>query len=339
MSMKALVIHEYGPAENLKYEDIEKPVIQGSDELIIKVKAAGVNPVDFKIRKGYLQIALKMNMPAILGIDFAGIVDSVGENVHGFKIGDEVYGKLGTPNSNGSYAEFIKVDTKKDPLLLKPSNLSFEEAAAVGVTGFTAFVALVEHGKLEKNDGKKVLVIGASGGVGYWTVQLAKALGANVTGICSTANVEFVKSLGADHLIDYKKQDIKDALTTLDQHYDIVVDCVGGDDYWKTTEPFITKGGVYSTAAGPVEHGGHGPLTFGTIIGMGLTIGPRYLFGRTSYKFISALPNQFPKILDDLLKSGEVKSIVNHSFKIENGVDAHLQSESNRTVGKIVLTV
>ena len=157
--MNALVINSYGGPGNLQIQTVPKPIITSPTQVIIKVKAAGVNPVDFKIRKGYFKMLVKFQFPLILGIDYSGVVTEVGSNVSGIKVGDEVYGKLSKPSQNGTYAEYVKIDSSVDAVLVKPESLSFEDASGVGVVSITAYVGLIEHGKLSKGDGKRVLVI------------------------------------------------------------------------------------------------------------------------------------------------------------------------------------
>ena len=332
--MKALVIREYGDADNLQYEEIATPTVTCPNDVIVQVKAAGVNPVDFKMRKGFLKAILPLSMPIVLGIDYSGIVTEVGSAVTSVKPGDEVFGKIGMPSSNGTYSEFVKLNDKKDAIVLKPENVSWEQAGSVGVACLTAYYQLVTQGGLKKGDSKRVLVIGASGGVGSFAVQIGKALGCHVTGICSTANIGFVKSLGADEVIDYKSQVVAEALKKLPL-FDVVCDTVGGDDYFLAAEPCITKGGVYSTAVGP--RGGDDAITIIAILGVIGTIFWRLLFSSVNYKWVMLLP---PVISDDItqwLKEGNLKPVVSDTFSFKDGIKAHKQSETGRTLGKIVL--
>ncbi|KAI8900348.1 chaperonin 10-like protein [Globomyces pollinis-pini] len=337
--MNALLINEYGPPENLIYDTTSIPTIRNSNDIIINVKAAGVNPADFKIRYGYLALPLRFSFPIILGVDYAGVVHAVGDNVFDFKPGDAVYGKFGPiPSNQGTYAEYCRINTKSDTILHKPDNISFEEAAGVGVGALTAYTSLVHHGGLSVDNGAhtRVLVIGAAGGVGNWAVQIAHVLGAHVTAICSSPNIPFVLSLGADETIDYKKVDLKEELSAKEP-FDIVVDTVGGDEYWKIIEPHIKPKGMYSTAVGHELHGGHGPLTISKLLSTAFTLAPRFLLGRTWYYQVITLPTFFPPVINEWLRDGKIKSFVKHTFPLKDGRLAHEQSESNRTVGKIVL--
>src|SRR3954469_22144614 len=200
--MKAIVYCDYG-AGNLKFADIEKPT-PADNQLLVKVRAASVNPYDWHFVEGtpYIMrmgVGLRKPKDTRLGVDFAGTVEAVGKNVTQFKPGDDVFGGRG-----GAFAEYVCPRATR-AVALKPANVSFEDAASVNIAGITALQALRDKGKLQP--GQKVLINGASGGVGTFAVQIAKSLGADVTGVCSTRNVDLVKSLGADHVIDYTKED------------------------------------------------------------------------------------------------------------------------------------
>src|SRR5688572_7195900 len=213
-SMRALVQDRYGSAEVMESREIQKPEI-GDREVLIQVRAAGVNPADWAIMSGLPYIArpvygLRRPKQIVRGTDVAGIVEATGPGVTMFKKGDEVFG-----SSIGSYAEFSAAP--EDGLALKPANVTFEQAAAVPMAGSVALQAVRDHGKVTA--GQKVLVNGASGGIGTFAVQIAKALGADVTGVCSTRNVELVRSIGADRVIDYTKEDF----TKNGQRYDFIL--------------------------------------------------------------------------------------------------------------------
>jgi NADPH:quinone reductase-like Zn-dependent oxidoreductase len=216
--MKAVVYREFGSPSVLRLEEIPKPV-PTDNQVLVKVRAVSVNPLDWHYMEGtpYLgrlpEFGLLKPKVARLGVDYAGTVEAVGKNVTQYKAGDEVFG-----NRFGAFAEYICATEKA--LALKPSNLSFEEAASVPVAAVTALQGLRDTGKLQY--GQKVLINGASGGVGTFAVQLAKWMGANVTGVCSTRNVELVRSLGADQVIDYTKEDF----TRNGERYDLILDNV-----------------------------------------------------------------------------------------------------------------
>src|SRR5437763_11822644 len=201
--MKAIVYCDYGLA-NLKLQDIEKPT-PTDDQLLVRVRAASVNPYDWHFVEGspkiirLFGIGLRKPKDTRLGVDFAGTVEAVGKNVTKFKPGDEVFGGRG-----GAFAEYVTPRADR-AVALKPANVTFEQAASVNIAGITALQAVRDEGKVQQ--GQKVLINGASGGVGTFAVQLEKSFGADVTGVCSTRNLDLVKSLGADHVIDYTKED------------------------------------------------------------------------------------------------------------------------------------
>ena len=217
--MKAIVYCDYGTADVLKLEDIEKPTPE-DNQILVRVRAAAVNPLDWHYMRGTPYImrmgtGLRKPKDTRLGVDFAGTVEAVGRNVTQFKPGDDVFG-----GRTGAFAEYVSARADR-AVALKPANLTFEQAAAVPVAAITALQGLRDKGKIQP--GQKVLINGASGGVGTFAVQIAKSFGADVTGVCSTRNVELVRSLGADHVIDYTKEDF----TQSDQRYDVILDNVG----------------------------------------------------------------------------------------------------------------
>src|SRR3989475_1249448 len=217
--MKAIVYCDYG-VSNVKLEEVEKPV-PNDDQVLVKVRAASVNPYDWHFIEGtpYLMramgVGLRKPKDTRLGVDFAGTVEAVGKNVTQFKPGDEVFGGRG-----GAFAEYVCPRADR-AVALKPANLTFEQAASVNIAGITALQAIRDKGKVQP--GQKVLINGASGGVGTFAVQIAKAFGTDVTGVCSTRNVDMVRSLGADHVIDYMQEDF----TKNGQRYDLIFDAVG----------------------------------------------------------------------------------------------------------------
>src|SRR5207247_5624773 len=217
--MKAIVYCDYGVA-NLKLEEIEKP-IPNDDQILVRVRAASVNPYDWHFVEGTpyvmraMGVGLRKPKDIQLGVDFAGTVEAVGKNVTQFKPGDEVFGGRG-----GAFGEYVCPRATR-AVALKPSNVTFEQAASVNIAGITALQALRDKGKVQP--GQTVLINGASGGVGTFAVQIAKSFGADVTGVCSMRNIDLVKSLGADHVIDYTKEDF----TKGAQRYDVMLDNVG----------------------------------------------------------------------------------------------------------------
>ncbi len=215
--MKAIVQDGYGPAEALELRDTDKPGIK-ENEVLLRVRAAGVNVADWAVMSGLPYVARPvygMGKPKnpVRGTDVAGTVEAVGNGVSRFKVGDEVFG-----SAEGSFAEYATAS--EDKLAIKPANLSFDEAASVPLAGLVALQAVRDHGNVQT--GQKVLIIGASGGIGTFAVQIAKSFGAEVTGVCSTRNVDMVRSIGADHVIDYTKEDF----TQKEERYDFILDNV-----------------------------------------------------------------------------------------------------------------
>ncbi len=218
-TMKAVVSRCYGGPEALEYLDVALPE-PGPKDVLVKVKAAAVNPLDYHYMRGspyLMRLSAGIGRPSDqrMGVDFAGVVEAVGEEVTDFAVGDEVFG-----GRNGAFAEYLVIPEDR-AIAAKPDNVSFDEAAAIGIAAVTALQALRDDGRLQA--GEKVLINGASGGVGTYAVQIAKAMGAEVHGVCSTRNVDMVRALGADHVFDYKQEDY----TESDNEYDLIVDMVG----------------------------------------------------------------------------------------------------------------
>jgi len=218
--MKTAIINRFGPPEVLEITDIETPV-PNEDEILIKIKFAGINPVDTKVRSGKSGVSKNLQLPAILGWDVSGTIESVGKNVSDFKKGDEVFGCIGFPGLGKTYAEFATADPKL--VTKKPANISFEEAAAVPLAGLTAYQAINEH--LKVAEGQKILIQAAAGGVGHLAVQFAKLNGAFVAGTASGDNEDFLKSLGVDQFINYKNEKFEDVF----ENGDAILDAMGGD--------------------------------------------------------------------------------------------------------------
>jgi NADPH:quinone reductase-like Zn-dependent oxidoreductase len=310
--MKAMVIHQYGSCEVLKYEDVEQPKIK-SDQMLIKVYASSVNPVDWKIRKGMLSLITGNKFPMILGVDMSGEVVEVGAQVTSFQLGDEIYGNVGIPG--GAYAEYAVVNPKF--VAKKPTNISHEEAAALPVAALTSLQALRNQGNLQS--GQKLLINGAVGGVGSYAVQIAKALGAEVTGVCSTKNLELAKSLGSDFTIDYTQQDF-----TLDPiQYDIIFDAVGKSSF-SHCKAVLKPNGVYITTVPSPE------IFIQTVF-------TAFLPGQKA-KFIIESPNtQDLLYLNSLIETGRMRSLIDRTYPLQDLAQAHAYSESERAVGKIAI--
>jgi len=251
-SMKAIVYRCYGGPEVLKLEEIAKPT-PADDRVLVKVHAASVNPLDWHLMQGKPYIVRSMagvGKPdsILMGADFAGTVETVGKNVTRFKPGDEVFG-----DRDGAFGDYVSV-RENGAMALKPSNMSMEQAAAVPIAGLTALQALRDKGRVKA--GQKVLINGASGGVGTFAVQIAKTYGADVTGVCSTRNLEMVKSIGADHVIDYTKEDF----TQGSARYDLIIDNVGNHTLSEYRH-VLTANGALVMVGGPSDDPWLGPLT------------------------------------------------------------------------------
>ena len=323
--MKAIVYRCYGAPEVLKLEDIAKPV-PADDRVIVKVHAASVNPLDWHYMRGkpYIMRAdagIGTPKDIQMGVDFAGVVESVGKNVTRFKVGDAVFGARG-----GAFAEYVSVGVSKS-IALKPDNLTFEQAAAVPIAGLTALQALRDKGNLQR--GQKVLINGASGGVGTFAVQIAKAMGAEVTGVCSTRNAAMVKSIGADHVIDYTREDF----TQGSQRYDLIIDNVGSHttaDYRRV----LTPQGALVMVGGPSDGPWIGPLAASI---KALLVSP---FVSQRLIFFLAQTNQADLgTLRDLLQAGKVRPVIDRRYPLSETAAAVRYLELGRAQGKVVITL
>jgi 2-desacetyl-2-hydroxyethyl bacteriochlorophyllide A dehydrogenase len=312
--MKAVIIRRYGATEVLQYEDVEQPKIE-STQLLVKVRASSVNPIDWKIRKGMLSLIIGSKFPKILGFDVAGEVVEVGSGVTRFKPGDAIYGSTNFPG--GGYAEFAAVP--ENLAVLKPTNLNYEEAAAVPLAALTALQALRDKGNIQT--GQNLLINGAAGGVGIFAVQIAKALGAQVTGVSSTKNLDLVKSLGADRVIDYTQQDFtKDTV-----QYDIIFDAVGKRSL-SETKKVLKSNGVYITTV-------PNPKVMLEIV---LTA---FLPGQKA-KFLFEKPNAKDLLfLKELIEGGKIRVVIDRTYPLQELAAAHSYSETGRVVGKIAIAI
>ena len=312
--MKAVVIRRYGAADVLQYEDVEQPKIK-PDQLLVKVHATSVNPIDWKIRKGMLRIVTGRKFPIILGGDVSGEVVEVGDRVTGFKPGDPVFANLGLWGR--AYAEFVTVPGKL--AVLKSEKITHEQAAAIPGAALTALQALRKQGRIHQ--GNSVLINGASGGVGSFAVQIAKALGAEVTGVCSTKNVEFVKSFGVDCVIDYTQQDF----TRNTAQYDIIFDAVGKRSF-SSCQPALKPRGVYVTTLPTLECFVQTTLT-------------TFIPGKKA-RLVALKPNSEDlSYLKDFIETGKIRPAVDRTFTLSKIADAHRYSETEHARGKIVITV
>jgi len=324
--MKAITSCEYG-VDSLKLQEIEKPT-PADNEVLVRVRAASVNPVDGHMIRdswlGRLLGGLRKPKNTRFGTDFAGVVEAVGKNVADFKAGDEVFGA-----KSGAVADFICVKAER-AIVLKPSNITFEQAGSVGVAGLTALQGLRDQGHIQA--GQKVLINGGSGGVGTFAVQIAKAFGAEVTAVCSTRNVDLVKSIGADHVIDYTKEDF----TKTDQRYDMIYDLVGNHGFSERRN-ILTPNGICVLAG--IGGAGVHPGTMGRIVG-NFWNAFRSNFTKQKFVFyIAKLTKDDFGVLRDLMQSGKVSPVVDRTYKFEQTADAVRYMEEGHARGKVVVDI
>ena len=324
--MKAIVNCEYG-VENLQLREIEKPT-PADNEVLVRVRAASINPADGHLIRGVwlMRPMLGMRKPknTRFGTDFAGIVEAVGKSVTDFKPGDEVFGA-----KNGAVAEYICVRADKG-VVLKPANITFEQAGSVAVAGLTALQGLRDKGHIQA--GQKVLVNGASGGVGTFAVQIAKAFGAEVTGVCSTRNVDLVKSIGADRVIDYTKEDF----TKTDQRYDMIYDLVGNHSFSERRQ-ILPPNGI-CVLAGMGGAGLH-PESWGRL---GANFASAFRSRFTSQKFvpyIAKLTKDDLNVLRELMQTGKVAPVIDRTYKISETQAAVRYLEEGHAHGKVVIAL
>ena len=326
--MKAIVYCDYG-VPNLKFQEIEKPT-PADDQLLVKVRAASVNPLDWHFVEGtpyfmrVLGVGLRKPKETRLGVDFAGTVEAVGKNVTKFKPGDEVFG-----GRDGAFAEYVCVREPR-AVALKPANITFEQAASVPIAAITALQGVRDKGKVQA--GQKVLINGASGGVGTFAVQIAKSMGADVTGVCSTRNLDMVRSLGADHVIDYTKEDF----TKSDQRYDVIIDNVANHSLSECRR-VLNPDGRYVLIGG-------GGANEGRWLGPGLT---QAFKAMVLSKFVSQkmgmmlaeLNQKDLTALADLMEAGKVTPVIDRTYKLSELPQAIEYLEQGHARGKVVIAV
>jgi NADPH:quinone reductase-like Zn-dependent oxidoreductase len=322
--MKAMVQDTYGSGQVLETRDVVQPAI-GEGEVLVRVRAAGVNPADWAIMSGLPYIArpvygLRKPKNAIRGTDVAGTIEAVGSGVTRFKAGDDVFGWC-----VGSYAEYASVS--EDALALKPANLSFAQAAAVPMAGMVALQAIRDHGHVRA--GQKVLINGASGGIGTFAVQIAKAFGAEVTGVCSSRNVDMVRSIGADHVIDYSKEDF----TENGQRYDFILDNVSNHSLTDLRRALTPTGML-------VPNGG----LFGNrwLAGGGRIVRAAVLFrfgSQTLGNFLLSQKLEDLVVLKELVEAGKVTPVVDRTYSLSETAEAIDHVGLGHARGKVAITV
>lgn len=310
--MKAIVIEQYGGRDQLVEKEIETPKPE-NNQVIVEMKATSINPIDWKVREGYMKEHLTFDFPIILGWDAAGIVKEVGSAVENFKVGDRVFARPATTRL-GTYAEYVAVE--EHLLAHLPENIPYEEAAAVPLAGLTAWQCLVDFSNIKQGD--KVLVHAGSGGVGHYAIQIAKALGAYVATTASGKNKDWVEELGPDRFINYKEEDFTEVL----EDFDIVVDTLGGEIQSKSYSILNEGGRLVSIVQPPDEEEAkkHGV--------------------KAGFVFLDPKGEQLAK-LADMMVNGQLTSVVGHRFDLtEQGIrEAHEVSESHHAKGKIVITI
>lgn len=323
--MKAIVHRCYGSPDVVTYEDLAKPTPAG-DEVLVRVRAASVNPLDWHYLEGTPYLVRidggfgKPDNPR-LGVDFAGTVEAVGKDVRRFKPGDEVFG-----GKFGAFADYVAVRDER-AIALKPTNVTFEQAAAVPIAAVTALQALRDKGHVKA--GQRVLINGASGGVGTFAVQIAKSYGAEVTGVCSTKNVELVRSLGADHVVDYTREDV----TKGDGRYDLIIDNVGThsvSDYRRVLNP----NGQYVMIGSATTGHWFGWLEIPLVAWIESPF-MNQKFGM----MLADLNKDDLTLLGELMQSGKVTSVIDRTYKLSQAADALRYLETGHARGKVVLTV
>ncbi len=322
--MKAIVYRCYGSPDILELADVEKPE-PADDEVLVKVHAAAVNPYDWHFMRGspyFMRLGTGIGAPTEtrLGADFAGIVEAVGSNVTRYKPGDPVFG-----GATGAFGDYVTV-REAGGMVSIPSGVTFEQAAAVPIAGLTALQALRDHGQLKP--GQKVLINGASGGVGTFAVQLARHFGAEVTGVCSTRNADMVRSIGADHVIDYKQEDYTEG----DERYDLIVDMVGNHSLLANRKVLVPDGRM--VLVGGAKGNWIGPL-----------IGPIKAFllspfvGQEMGMMIAQFRRDDLRLIGELIQAGELTPVIDQIYPLDEVAEAIRYSESGRARGKIIIAV
>lgn len=321
--MKAVVFRCYGSPDVLKVEEVAKAAPK-DDELLVKVHAVSVNPLDWHYMRGepyVMRLSSGIGAPNDIraGVDFAGTVEAVGKNVTRFKVGDEVFG-----GRSGALAEYVTI-RETSAVTHKPANISFEQAAAVPIAGVTALQALRDMGQLKA--GQQVLINGASGGVGTFAVQIAKSLGAEVTGVCSTRNVELVRALGADHVIDYTKENF----TAGEQRYDVIIDNVGNHPLREAVRA-LKPGGIFVIVGGQSDDPWLGPMwqfIKATLL--------EPMVDEKVAKIMARLDAADLGVIAGLMLAGKVTPVIDRRYSLEEAATAIAYLEEGRARGKVIV--
>lgn len=318
--MQAVVNHRYGPPEGLRLEEVEKPA-PGPDQVLVHVRAASINPADWHMMRGspaLVRLMSGLSRPKEIGFgsDAAGTVEAVGADVTHVQPGDEVFG-----TRTGACAEYVCGKN----FVRKPARLTFEQASTLGIAAITALQGLRDKARLEA--GQRVLVNGAAGGVGTFAVQIAKALGAEVTGVCSTRNVDMVRSIGADHVVDYTAEDF----TKSSERYDVMLDCIGNHSLSECRRVLTPKGGLV--------------LVGGDVKGFGLLaslLGPVLVspfVGQRLLSFLAKVTREDLTVLADLAEDGKITPVIDREYPLSDTAEAIRYLEAGHACGKVVITL
>jgi len=324
--MKAIVYHDYGPPDVLRLEVVDKPLPR-EDQVLIRIRAAAANPLDWHYIRGtpyVMRMESGFGQPKDPGVgaDMAGVVVATGSNVTQFKPGDEVFGTV-----NGAFAEYALTTERR--IAPKPASLTFEQAAGVPVAALTALQGLRDKGRIQP--GQKVLINGSSGGVGTFAVQIAKSLGAEVTGICSTRNLELVRSLGADHVIDYTQEDFAES----GQQYDLIVDNVGNRSLSDYRRVLKSKGTYVLIGGGGPDNGKWlGPLA--TMLKV-LVVSPFVSQDLTT--LMASIRQDDLRLLGELIESNQVRPVIDRTYPLSEAAEAIRYLETGRARGKVIITM
>ena len=321
--MKAVVYHDYGSPDVLRCEDVAKPT-PGDDEVLIRIRAAAANAMDYHLMSGAyimrLMTGLRKPKPTCPGADLAGEVEAVGRNATRFKPGDPVFGGV-----RGAFAEYVCAH--EDRLALKPAKLTFEQAAAIPVAGLTALQGLRDKGRVQP--GQKVLINGAAGGVGTFAVQIAKSFGADVTGVCSTRNLDLVRSIGADQVVDYTRDD----LTRSGERYDLIFDCVGNRPLSAWRRVMAPRATFVAVGVRP---GGRwiGPLPYlFKVLVSSWFVSQRVVF------FVASIGAADLIVLKGLIEANKVKPVIDRSYRLSEAAEAIRYLREGHARGKVVVTM
>jgi NADPH:quinone reductase-like Zn-dependent oxidoreductase len=322
--MKAIVYREYGSSDVLKCEEIEKPVPR-DDEVLIKVRVAAVNPLDWRLMKpdpAPLRLFLGLRKPRSgrPGVDVAGEVEAVGKKVTKFKPGDAVFGAC-----RAAFAEYACAAESK--IAIKPDNVTFEQAASVNVAGLTALQGLRDKGKIHA--GSKVLINGAAGGVGTFAVQIAKSFGAYVTGVCSTRNIDMVRSIGADEVIDYTQHDF----TTSNQRYDVILDCVGNHSFSEYRR-VLNPDGRFIGVGAP-----HDLSMFDVLVPVIKDLLFSVFSSQKAVMFIAKASQADLMLIGELIATGQLKPVIDKIYPLSEAADAVRHVEQGHARGKVLISL